>query len=298
MQSPYDGCTSTCEEEWSSFDDGTAPSNRTPRLRIVSGWLRNLLSTQQPNGPPRPLHYLGSPAIAGLLWAPSSANSGPRKTRVSLKAPVQVSRRLTGSRLPQPWARELWPPTESMHWSSEESPAAFRLLALTGKCSIIFIHGLTGGRESTWTATGAAACWPELFLPNDLPEARIITYGYDADVVNFWSMASQNTVGDHSQKFLTSLANLRYSTNTVCLLAAIWAARLRFYHLEHETARIRCAQSRRNCLPRCEARFAFPRGLADIWWALLKSRGSADRYTQRILEYTRGILFLGTPHCG
>ncbi|KAL6717735.1 hypothetical protein ACLMJK_003820 [Lecanora helva] len=111
---------------------------------------------------------------------------------------------------------------------------------------IIFIHGLTGGRESTWTATEAAACWPELYLPNDFFEARIITYGYDADVVNFWSMASQNTVGDHSQKFLTSLANLRDSTNT----------------------------------------------------ALLKSNGSPDQYTRRILEHTKGILFMGTPHCG
>lgn len=81
--------------------------------------------------------------------------------------------------------------------------------------SIVFIHGLTGGRESTWTAKGAATCWPELLLPNDLPEARIILYGYDADVVNFWSMASQNTVGDHGQKFVTSLANLRDSTDTV-----------------------------------------------------------------------------------
>ena len=81
--------------------------------------------------------------------------------------------------------------------------------------SVLFIHGLTGDRESTWTAKGAAACWPESLLVNDLPQARIIMYGYDADVVNFWSMASQNTIGDHGQKFLTSLANLRDSTNTV-----------------------------------------------------------------------------------
>ena len=90
----------------------------------------------------------------------------------------------------------------------------------------MFIHGLTGDRESTWTAKGAAACWLELFLLNDLPEARIITYGYDADVVNFWSMASQNTIGDHSQKLLLSLANLRDSTNTVGPMVITWAARL------------------------------------------------------------------------
>lgn len=48
-------------------------------------------------------------------------------------------------------------------------------------------------------------------------------YGYDADVVNFWLMAFQNTVDDHSQKFLTSLANLRDSINTVGLRVVTWA---------------------------------------------------------------------------
>ena len=66
----------------------------------------------------------------------------------------------------------------------------FVLPRLTRKPSIVFIHGLTGDRESTWTVKGAAAGWPESLLPNDLPQARIILYGYDADVVNFWSMAS------------------------------------------------------------------------------------------------------------
>ncbi|KAL6713033.1 hypothetical protein ACLMJK_009429 [Lecanora helva] len=131
--------------------------------------------------------------------------------------------------------------------------------------SIVFIHGLTGGRESTWTAADAAACWPELYLPNDLSEARIITYGYDADVVNFWSMASQNTVGDHSQKFLIALANLRDSTNTSTRPLAFIA---------HSLGGIVCQD------------------------ALLKSKGSPDQCTHRVLEYTKGILFMGTPHCG
>ena len=92
-----------------------------------------------------------------------------------------------------------------------------------GTTSIVFVHGLTGDRESTWTAKGAASAWPESLLLNDLPQARIIMYGYDADVVNFWSMASQNTIGDHSQKFLTSLANLRESTNSVGSKTISWA---------------------------------------------------------------------------
>ncbi|KAL8697121.1 MAG: hypothetical protein Q9201_007298 [Fulgogasparrea decipioides] len=127
---------------------------------------------------------------------------------------------------------------------------------------VIFIHGLTGNRELTWTAKGAAACWPELFLVNDLPEARIITYGYDADVVNFWSMASQNTIADHSQKFLSSLANLRDSSTRPLAFVA------------HSMGGIVCQD------------------------ALLKSKNSADQHTQHIFEHTKGILFMGTPHCG
>lgn len=109
---------------------------------------------------------------------------------------------------------------------SKDVPPAFCFQELITGPSIVFIHGLTGDQESTWTAKGAAACWPGLFLLNDLPEAGIITYGYDADVVNFWSMASQNTIGDHSQKLLSSLASLRDSTNTVGPMVITWAGQL------------------------------------------------------------------------
>ncbi|MCJ1277339.1 hypothetical protein MMC21_005151 [Puttea exsequens] len=50
--------------------------------------------------------------------------------------------------------------------------------------SIIFVHGLTGSQLSTWTASGATAAWPYLLLPDDIPDARISAFGYDADVVN------------------------------------------------------------------------------------------------------------------
>ena len=30
----------------------------------------------------------------------------------------------------------------------------------------------------------------------------------------------------------------------------------------------------------------------------MKSKGSPDRHTQRILEETKAIIFMGTPHCG
>ena len=80
---------------------------------------------------------------------------------------------------------------------------------------VVFVHGLTGNREATWTASGSAAPWPQALLPLDLPRARLLLYGYDADVVNFWSMASQNKVGDHRQKLRISLAYYREQTDSV-----------------------------------------------------------------------------------
>ncbi|EED20591.1 conserved hypothetical protein [Talaromyces stipitatus ATCC 10500] len=45
---------------------------------------------------------------------------------------------------------------------------------------ICFLHGLTGDRESTWTAAGQTEPWPKTLLPSELKRARILTFGYDA----------------------------------------------------------------------------------------------------------------------
>lgn len=82
--------------------------------------------------------------------------------------------------------------------------------------SIVFVHGLTGNRESTWTCN--KTLWPETLLPTKLPGARILTFGFDADVVNFWSPAGQNRIGHHAQSLAESLANQRDVTETVSCL--------------------------------------------------------------------------------
>lgn len=45
--------------------------------------------------------------------------------------------------------------------------------------SIVAVHGLNGHRETTWGANDVN--WLRDFLPADLPNARILTWGYDAD---------------------------------------------------------------------------------------------------------------------
>lgn len=89
---------------------------------------------------------------------------------------------------------------------------------------IVFIHGLTGGRDSTWTAEGAKEPWPKLFLKDEnddeddedekgsgypLKTARIMSWGYDADIVNLVKPAGQNRVMDHARNLLGALEDVR-----------------------------------------------------------------------------------------
>lgn len=81
--------------------------------------------------------------------------------------------------------------------------------------SIVFIHGLTGDREATWTARGATEPWPQTLLPSILPTARVLAFGYDACVVDWRGLVSQNFIGNHAWNLLTSLALYRDGDDTV-----------------------------------------------------------------------------------
>ncbi|KAL2134447.1 hypothetical protein VTI74DRAFT_159 [Chaetomium olivicolor] len=63
---------------------------------------------------------------------------------------------------------------------------------------IVFVHGLTGDREETWTADGASEPWPKVLLPSEFPTTRVLTFGYDAYVADWRGMVSQNRIGNHA----------------------------------------------------------------------------------------------------
>ena len=75
--------------------------------------------------------------------------------------------------------------------------------------SIVLVHGLTGNRENTWTHKKHGVFWPKDLLPKDLEEegfpARIMTFGYDADVVSAIDIASSNTLRNHGHNLAIEL---------------------------------------------------------------------------------------------
>ncbi|KAL9628899.1 MAG: hypothetical protein Q9164_007109, partial [Protoblastenia rupestris] len=83
--------------------------------------------------------------------------------------------------------------------------------------SIIFVHGLTGSQLSTWTTSGATAAWPRLLLPDDIPDARISAFGYDADVLNLLGPAGQNRIRHHARNLLGGIADMWLDTGVVSL---------------------------------------------------------------------------------
>ena len=80
---------------------------------------------------------------------------------------------------------------------------------------IVFVHGLRGSAYRTWSK--GDICWPRDLLKDDIPRARVITWGYDSDVANFFSYASKESIFGHADTLLGDLARLRQDiVNNIC----------------------------------------------------------------------------------
>ncbi|KAL2127000.1 hypothetical protein VTI74DRAFT_11489 [Chaetomium olivicolor] len=129
---------------------------------------------------------------------------------------------------------------------------------------ICFVHGLTGDRESTWTADGQSAPWPETLLPPRLSRARILTYGYDAYIVRK-RVAGSNRLIDHAANLLHDLTTDRSSSN---------ASSRPLIFVAHSLGGLVCKK------------------------AILISRNNPDAHLCGIFHCVKGIIFMGTPHKG
>jgi hypothetical protein len=70
--------------------------------------------------------------------------------------------------------------------------------------SIVVIHGLDGHREKSWTSKNGTM-WLRDLLPEDIPNARILTYGFDADTRSFTQTSTHN-IFRHAEAFVVNLA--------------------------------------------------------------------------------------------
>lgn len=129
---------------------------------------------------------------------------------------------------------------------------------------ICFVHGLTGNRETTWTAHEQTIPWPETLLPPRLNSARILTFGYDAYVVRK-SVASSNRLIDHATNLLNDLTTERAGSST---------SSRHIIFVAHSFGGLVCKE------------------------AILLSRNHPEDHLQSIFAFCKGIIFMGTPHRG
>jgi hypothetical protein len=130
---------------------------------------------------------------------------------------------------------------------------------------ILFIHGLEGDRELTWTSDGADRPWPETLLPKELPDCRLLTFGYDATYIGQHGQVSTNRMRHHAMNLLNALGQYREKDET---------DERPIFFVAHCLGGLVCKD------------------------ALVKAGNSQEFRFQRISKATRGVAFLGTPHRG
>lgn len=72
--------------------------------------------------------------------------------------------------------------------------------------SIVAVHGLNGDPKDAWASHQSNAFWLKDFLPHDVPNAWVMTFGYNADVA-FGKTTAE--IVDHAKGLLSSLIGRR-----------------------------------------------------------------------------------------
>lgn len=73
------------------------------------------------------------------------------------------------------------------------------------------MHGLNGHREKTWTASNGVH-WLRDLLPHDVPQARIFSWGYDANT-HAGSRVSCKYLYDYALALVSDLCRKRKLTD-------------------------------------------------------------------------------------
>jgi protein SERAC1 len=109
--------------------------------------------------------------------------------------------------------------------------------------------------------------WPRDLLSNDFPGARIVAFGYDADIVKIWSLspAGSNGLRNHGEALAYAIANLSLTPASLTRPIIFIANSL---------------------------------GGLVVEQALLLCRSSNNPRLAAVLAAVYGIIFMATPHGG
>ncbi|CZR48374.1 uncharacterized protein FPRO_12984 [Fusarium proliferatum ET1] len=130
---------------------------------------------------------------------------------------------------------------------------------------IVFVHGLKGDCQKTWTDKTSGSPWPKTLLPLEIETARVLTYSYDSTVTGKDDGPSQNRISNHAYNLVTALASLRQNDNT---------NERPIIFICHSLGGLVCQD------------------------ALVAAKQRSEQHLQDIVNFTRGVIFLGTPHHG
>ena len=90
---------------------------------------------------------------------------------------------------------------------------------------VVFVHGLQGHPWKTWRVKEAKSSmmfgfnkrpptrvfWPHDLLPDDVPNVRIFTYGYDSHISHYVSgPANQSNISQHGLTLLNAVTGKRH----------------------------------------------------------------------------------------
>ena len=132
---------------------------------------------------------------------------------------------------------------------------------------IVFVHGLNGNAYNTWLDKETEVHWPSKLLGTDIPESRMLSFGYDGKLVNILACgpASSNRLSNHAESLVGKLVRERERSDTVTR---------KIIFVAHSLGGLVTEQ------------------------ALTHSKNSAEKHLNQIERCTTGIVFLGVPHCG
>ena len=76
----------------------------------------------------------------------------------------------------------------------------------------------------TWTYSPGCGSvfWPKDLLSAEIRKARIMIFGYDANIAHFWARPSENRLDTFSDDLLQQLENDRHKIDAVSFMAGLY----------------------------------------------------------------------------